>query len=270
VTLLSLGGVEATVGDFPRAREHFERALEILERALGPDHIDVAFAMRNVASIDLDRGNLAQARTLYDRALAIAEKALGPEHIDLGGYLDGAANVRSSAGDHSAALALRERALAIDDSGARGESSLEAAVTLYNLGDDYAALGRYEEARAAYQRSATIRVRTLEPEHPKLALPELGLGKLDLLQEQYAAAAGHFERAIVLMSHGAPPTLLAEAQFGLAQALWSSSGDRKRARELATQAAELVRDPGAHADSLRPDIDAWLAEHEQSPELVAD
>ncbi len=50
------------------------------EKALGPDHSDVATSLNNLAVLYDAQGRYAEAEPLYKRALAILEKALGPEH----------------------------------------------------------------------------------------------------------------------------------------------------------------------------------------------
>ncbi len=60
-----------------------ERALAVWEKALGPDHPDVALALHNVARLYLARAAYAEAEPLCERALAIVEKALGLDHPDV-------------------------------------------------------------------------------------------------------------------------------------------------------------------------------------------
>ena len=60
-----------------------KRALAISEKALGPEHPEVATALNNLAVIYRAQGRYAEAEPLYNRALAISEKALGPEHPDV-------------------------------------------------------------------------------------------------------------------------------------------------------------------------------------------
>ncbi|CAN0351634.1 unnamed protein product, partial [Ectocarpus sp. 6 AP-2014] len=53
------------------------------ERILGPDHPDVASALKNRALLLRAQGKYDDAEPLYVRAIAIGEKALGPEHPDV-------------------------------------------------------------------------------------------------------------------------------------------------------------------------------------------
>jgi hypothetical protein len=51
-----------------------------LERALGPEHPEVAIALRNLAVIHHCRREYERAEELYRRGLDIREKAFGPAH----------------------------------------------------------------------------------------------------------------------------------------------------------------------------------------------
>jgi tetratricopeptide (TPR) repeat protein len=54
-----------------------EKALAIYEKALGPDHPDVALSLNNLAFLYCYMGDYARAEPLYKRSLAISEKVLG-------------------------------------------------------------------------------------------------------------------------------------------------------------------------------------------------
>ncbi len=51
----------------------------IREKALGPEHPDLATDLNNLALLYYVHGKYAQAEPLYQRVLAILEKALGPD-----------------------------------------------------------------------------------------------------------------------------------------------------------------------------------------------
>ena len=80
-------------GKYGEARPLAERALEIREKSLGPEHIEVAAALNNIAAIYSAQGDYAQAEPLYQRVLTIREKALGPEHPDVARSLNNLANL---------------------------------------------------------------------------------------------------------------------------------------------------------------------------------
>ena len=66
--------------DDPRA---YEAELAAREKALGPDHPDVAESLTNIAILYNQRLEFAIAQPLYERALRIYEAARGPDHADV-------------------------------------------------------------------------------------------------------------------------------------------------------------------------------------------
>jgi hypothetical protein len=52
----------------------YRRALLIREKALGPNHLDVATSLANLAALKAAQGAHAEAEHLYRRALEIREK----------------------------------------------------------------------------------------------------------------------------------------------------------------------------------------------------
>jgi tetratricopeptide (TPR) repeat protein len=75
-------------GKYEEARPLAERALEIREKALGPEHPDVARSLNNLANLYRDKGDYARAETIYQRALAIREKAFGLENPEVAASLN--------------------------------------------------------------------------------------------------------------------------------------------------------------------------------------
>ena len=68
------------LGDLTGARTQYERALQISEAALGPDHPNIGIRRNNLGRVLQDLGDLTGARTQHERALQISEAALGPDH----------------------------------------------------------------------------------------------------------------------------------------------------------------------------------------------
>lgn len=54
--------------------------LDIREKELGPDHVDVAASLNNIAVLLKTSGQFEEAEEMYTRSIAIKEKALGPNH----------------------------------------------------------------------------------------------------------------------------------------------------------------------------------------------
>ena len=65
-----------------------QRALEIREMALDPDHPAVAQTLHQVAGLHAQQGKFSTAEALYKQALDIYEGALGREHFLIAKELD--------------------------------------------------------------------------------------------------------------------------------------------------------------------------------------
>ncbi|HMF00214.1 MAG TPA: tetratricopeptide repeat protein, partial [Terriglobia bacterium] len=57
-----------------------QRALQLKEKLLGPEHPDVAITLNNLATLRISQLRFAEAATMYQRALAIFQTVFGPGH----------------------------------------------------------------------------------------------------------------------------------------------------------------------------------------------
>jgi len=117
-----------------------ERALAILEKALGAEHPNVATALNSLATLYANKGDYERAEPLYQRALTILEKALGAEHPDVATALNNLAALYAYKGDYARAEPLYQRALAITEK-ALGAEHPDVATSLSNLATLYEAKG---------------------------------------------------------------------------------------------------------------------------------
>jgi Tfp pilus assembly protein PilF len=84
-----------------------------LEKALGPDHPDVAASLNNLAMLYDTQGNYDKAEPFYKRSLAIVEKALGPAHPKVATSLENVAVMYRKMKRDGEASVLEERAARI-------------------------------------------------------------------------------------------------------------------------------------------------------------
>ncbi len=84
-----------------------------MEKALGPEHPDVATSLNNLAELYNAQGRYAEAEPLYKRALAIWEKVLGPEHPNVVAGLENYAALLRETGRSAEADKLEARAKVI-------------------------------------------------------------------------------------------------------------------------------------------------------------
>ena len=100
-------------GRYAEAEPLFRQALDIMERAKGAEHLDVAIILNNLGELYYIQGRYAQAEPLYQRALAIKEKVLGPDDLGLATTLENysALLARTNREDRAVTLASRAKSI---------------------------------------------------------------------------------------------------------------------------------------------------------------
>ena len=189
---------------YAEAEPFLQRALQIREKALGPEHPDVAASLDGLARLYKTQGKYAEALSLYQRALKIREKALGPEHPDVATTLNGLANLYYDQGKYAEAEPLYQRALTIREK-ALGPDHPDVADSLNNLADLYYVQGKYAEAEPLYQRALTIMEKALGPEHPDVANSLNNLALLYYAQGKYAEAEPLYQRGLAIVEKALGP-----------------------------------------------------------------
>lgn len=151
-----------TVQSYDRAKVVAQKALEIAEQNVGPDHLDVASSLDTLAMIYKSLGDNVyesglyfsekphddhlKAEAYYNRSITIREKVLGTDHLDVAASLDRLALLYQDRGYHY----CNNRYIQID-------------YTNEGPPDDYL------KAEILYKRSLTIREKALGPYHLDVA-----------------------------------------------------------------------------------------------------
>ena len=76
-SLNNLAALYQAQGKYGEAEPLYQRALAIWEKALGPEHPDVATSLNNLAGLYYAQGKYEEAEPLYQRALAIWKRPWG-------------------------------------------------------------------------------------------------------------------------------------------------------------------------------------------------
>jgi tetratricopeptide (TPR) repeat protein len=139
-------------GEATKAEQLFERALTILENALGRYDRFVADADVNLANCYFMLGKYADAESLYGRALKIRKKELPPVHPELARSLSALAWLYVEQGRYAEAEPLFKDALANWQAGLESERS-NTAICFNGLAAIYRQRGEYPEA-AEYLKQA--------------------------------------------------------------------------------------------------------------------
>ncbi len=154
---------------YTEAEPLYRLSLAIGEKALGPDHPNVAGRLNNLAGLFRVTNRLGEAEPLHRRALEIREKALGSDHPDVAQSLNNLAELLRVTNRPEEAEPLYRSALPIWEK-ALGPDHPEVAAGLNNLAALLQATDRLDEAEPLYRRALEIDVRAHGPDHPDVAI----------------------------------------------------------------------------------------------------
>jgi serine/threonine protein kinase len=254
------GAIYYLKADYVAARADYDQALALFEKVYGPNDRRVGQTLMNIAMVTTQREETpVESLVLYNKALAILEKALGPRHTEVANVLASRSIPLANAGKHAEGLRDLERALAIriEILGANHRDVANAYLLMGEVAEDGKLPNAHEYYRAAYDQFKTL----LREDHPMLASATRGIGRGRAATKAWPEAIEAFEKALAIWAkHGIEDAQQIDTRFQLAQALWNSGRDRKRAVELATAAhAAFAKMPGQTAETK--EIAAWLKSH---------
>jgi tetratricopeptide (TPR) repeat protein len=160
--LSGLAVVAWTAGRTADALPLLQRTLALQQRALGPDHLDVAATLNNLGALDWTLGRYADALPRYARARAILEPALGPDHPDVAAALNNLGETHWKLGHLAAAEPLLRRALAAKRARLAPRHP-SVATTLHALAGVLRDGGRPAQAEPLYREALAIREAAFGP-----------------------------------------------------------------------------------------------------------
>lgn len=246
------------LGDPHEAVRCFEKSLAIHRKNLEPDSPRVTRNMVNLAEALIEADRAPEAVTHLAVARQNLERMTDHAPSWTVHYLRVNARSLSATGRHAEAEKEIEEAVRIS-SRQLGASHPGTAGTLRIQGQVLLAAAKDKEALAAFERFLALAPKLTTVNDPDV--PSALVGSAQALQRlgRTAEAIVRYERALGLYApmpgrHRAK----AEAQLGLAEALWGSTGDRARARELGAAAEALFGSLARDGDARR--ARAWLDE----------
>jgi CHAT domain-containing protein/Tfp pilus assembly protein PilF len=182
-------------GKFDDALAMDTRAIELAEKASGPDDAFVGFLLNELGSLQRNKGDYAKAEATLQRALAINQKALGPDHTQTVDSLNRLGLLYRAMNDYAKAEPLLRQSLEITER-TLGPDNPRVVSLLDNLQTVHFDLGDLEQAERDLERALAIAAKVLDPDHPDQARLLNNLGNLYRLRGDYARAEPLLLRAL--------------------------------------------------------------------------
>jgi len=227
-------------GQYRQALIEFNRAREITEAAVGPDHPDMSTRHGHLGLVLRDLGDLQGARKQLERALQITEGTFGPDHLDMGIWRGNLGLVLQDLADLQGAREEVERALQITEA-ALGPDHATVGIRCSYYGLVLHALGDLGGAREQLDRALRITEAALGPDHPDMGnrRGNLGLVLRDLGDRN--GAREQLERALQIteaaLGPDHPDVGVRCSNLGL---VLRDLGDRNGAREQLERALQIT------------------------------
>ena len=164
--------------EFDEAKSAIERALDINEKSLGPDHPDVARDVSNLGKALYSMGDLQGAKKHYERALEINKTVYGPDHTSVALCISNLGMALRAMGDLQGAKKHYERALEINEK-SLGPDHPNVAISVGILGRVLRDQGDLDGARGNFERMLRIFQKSFDESHPIVKQAKSGLKSLD-------------------------------------------------------------------------------------------
>lgn len=248
----NLAVLNATVDRKDRAREYYDRAIDLRRRVLGEDHPTTSFSLTNLASLLVQTGQVEEALPAFREALAIRRNAFGPEHPAVASVLYQMGWAHANLGEHEAARDYYEQALAIRRD-VMGEDHPSVAVLYNALASVARAQGSHAESLGLLERALAIYRNSYGESHHDIALVLGNLGATHMVLGDFEQAVDLLQRALAMnrAELGERHHHVADNLKSLAE-LHLQRRDLERAAEYAQRALATYRQ--LHDDASHPAV----------------
>ncbi len=248
----NVGLVYFRAGDHRAAIDYFYRALKLMEKTLGPDHLEVASVLNSLGTVVDKDGDYDKAAKYLVQAIQIWKKSLGPNHPEVAKGYNNLGVLFYERGDYTRAMEYYTSSLKIREL-ALGPKHSEVGVSLINMGLVYSEQGDYPQAMAHFVRALENWEAALGKEHPHLAHILNGMGNVFLYQGKLEQARIQFERVqtILRKTQVARHPETSWSQNGLGW-ITLQQGQKTKARAHFEQVLQICGDDKCTADRLQP------------------
>jgi tetratricopeptide (TPR) repeat protein len=196
LTCYNLGECLRLQGKPAEALAWSQRALQIRENVLGPDHALVGQALNALGLISSVLPECeSQVVAYFEKAIAVYEQASGVQSVNVAVCLENLVDLERRRGHSEQAVALCERALLSRE---KSGDQVAVAQVLWKLGECRADAGDFTTALDNYRRALEIQEKVLGAEHPNMANSLYQLAKFCQSRNYRNEARACYERALAI------------------------------------------------------------------------
>lgn len=194
-SLLKMGIVKESLGDYENAKFYMQQALNILKQELGMYHEDIAIVLTNIANVYFEQNKPVESERLHKKALDIRLRTLGDNDPAVAQSMYNLAVLYDDLTKYDEAIPLYENALQIWNSN-YGAVHPYIANALNNLANLYMEKELVTDAIELHKHSLSIRRSLYGDEHAEVARALINLGALYVKQNSYEQAKPLYIEAV--------------------------------------------------------------------------
>lgn len=235
----NLGAVYVRLGQFDKAAEMYQQALEGYKRGWGLEHESTLRVLHNLGGLYRELRQLDKAEEVYLQVLQGKEKVFGPEHTSTLNIVHDLGDLYRTLGRLKEAEKMLQRALRGIEK-VFGPEHTKTFDVLYDFGVLYIDLGQPDRGEQLLQRVLQGREKVWGLDHYEtlsivysLGVVYENLGRLDKAEEMYKRALGIYEKPVQKRAPVKYKTAL-HAMKSLAS-LYVDKGRVREAEELYSQ-----------------------------------
>jgi CHAT domain-containing protein/tetratricopeptide (TPR) repeat protein len=226
-------------GKYSDAVKFAVQALELSEKARGPEHPDTATRASNLAGLYVHTGDYGKAEPLLQRSVEIYGKALGPENQLTALSINNLAGLYAQTGHYAKAESLLRGSLETFEK-ALGPQHPDILPSLGYLAGFYNQMEDKAKAEPLCRRALEICEKAFGPEHPDTAGSLSNLAGIYISMGDYAKAEPLLQRSLKILEKA-----LGREQWNTALSLnnlallYNFMGDYATAERLAQRSVEI-------------------------------
>ena len=191
----NLGAAWNAKGNYDKAIEYYEKALESGLKAYGEDHPDIATYLNNLGAAWKAKGEYVKAIEYCEKALKSDLKTFGENHPKVATRWNNLGEVWRAKGEYGKAIEYYKKALK-SDLKTFGESHPKIAAYRNNLGVAWNARGEYGKAIEYLEKALKSELKRFGENHPNVATYGNNLGAALHANGEYDKAIEYLEKAL--------------------------------------------------------------------------
>ena len=191
----NLGYGYNAMGNYDKALEYFEKALEIRESKLGKDHPSTASTYNNIGEVYRAKGDYDKALEYYGKAMEIKESKLGKDHPVTAATYNNIGGVYGAKGDYDEALEYCEKAMIVRQF-RWGENHPNTATVYNNIAVEYYAKDDFDNALVYFKKALEIRESKSGRNHLETATTYNNIAVMYRKIDDYVKALEYFGKAL--------------------------------------------------------------------------